>query len=76
MRLIRITDNKKVYLIDAEDSLKLLGIRLWRRIRVFQKTKYGGSWVELPQKKIPSKADRKKLDYWLLNHKKYISPLV
>lgn len=74
MRLIRITEKKEVYLIDAEASLKLLGIRVWSRLRVFQKKKGRGDWIELPQKKIPSKIDRKKLDYWLLNHKKYVSP--
>lgn len=73
MRLIRMMEKNKEFIVDAESAIKFFGFRLWRRSRLFKKEKRSDLWIEFPQNKIPSKSDRAKLNYWLENHKRFVS---
>ena len=73
MRLIKIADKKKEYRLYVETSIKLFGLHMWKKTRIFQKKKPEGNWMELPNKTSPSKKFRKKLNFWLSNHQKFVT---
>ena len=72
MRLIRIISKNKRYIVDAEVSLKLLGINFFTRTKSFVTAKDSINWRELPSKSKVSRKKEKKLNKWIQDHERFI----
>ena len=72
VRLIRIIQDDDSYLVDAQTSTKVLGVKLLQRNKRF--IQYNGSeeWFETNKDKPVKNKKKEKLDLWLSRHKKYI----
>lgn len=72
VKLIRIIQDDDSYIVDAQTSTRLMGLRVLHKNKRF--IQYNGSkdWFERDKNKPVSQIKKVKLDTWLSNHKKYI----
>lgn len=72
VKLIRIIQDDDSYVVDAQTSTKIMGLRLLHKNKRFVQYNGNTDWFEQDKNKPVSKHKKEKLDTWLSNHKKYI----
>lgn len=70
MRLLSITRKDEAYKVKAEIERKFLGAFIGSRIREYTKKDKG--WYELGNGKPVTNEERRMLDRWLKDHRKFI----
>ena len=72
VRLIRITSNDDSYVVDAQTSTRVLGVKFLNRKKKFIKYRGTNDWFESNGNRRVEGKRRAKLDNWLSSHKKYV----
>lgn len=73
MKMVKVIDKKDSTIIETEKTLKAFGAVLFRKTERFIQKQGKSCWISLSSKKTASKREAKKLDFWLHNHRKYVT---
>jgi hypothetical protein len=72
MKLVNISKSGNTYLIKAVIPLKILGLEIASKIRVFSLTEEHNEWFDSKTGQKASRSKVAKLDKWLRDHQKFV----
>ncbi|TDN79839.1 hypothetical protein DET49_13521 [Salegentibacter sp. 24] len=72
MRLVYLQNTDKAYVAKAEIFIKVFGVGLGRKTKVFIREDSDKKWREEKTNKIASRKESAFLDKWLKDHQKFV----
>lgn len=73
MKMVKVIDKRRHVIIDTERTIKAFGMVLFRQRESFIKERGSKKWITTNSKRTASKKEARKLDFWLYNHKKFVT---
>lgn len=72
MRLVYLQNTDNAYVLKAEVTVKLMGITLGRKSKIFIRKDSDKKWREEKSGKLASRKEKAYLNKWLGDHQKFV----
>ena len=72
MRLVYLQNTDNAYVLKAEITVKLLGVSLGKKSKIFIRKDSDKKWREEKSGKLASRKEKSYLNKWLSDHQKFV----